>query len=121
MGKKILICFICILGIIGFCVNDSRITLGAGRIIYTAATKGNSDTSGNGTKINPYNLFETALANANDGDMKNTAADKDADNTEPKKERKPRWKAEGKETAKKTKKLQEKKAAKKAKQGKKRK
>ena len=60
-------------------------------------------------------------SNANDGDMKNTAADKDADNTEPKKERKPRWKAEGKETAKKTKKLQEKKAAKKAKPGKKRK
>ena len=68
MGKKILICLICVLSIIGFCVNDSRITLGAGRIIYTAATKGNSDTSGNGTKINPYNLFETALANANDGD-----------------------------------------------------
>ena len=34
--------------------------------------------------------------------------------TEPVKQRKPRWKAEGKETAKKTKKLQEKKAAKSA-------
>ena len=41
--------------------------------------------------------------------------------TEPKKERKPRWKAEGKTTARKTLKLQEKKAAKKAKPGKKRK
>ena len=40
---------------------------------------------------------------------------------EPKKERKPRWKAEGKTTAKKTLKLQEKKAAKKAQPGKKRK
>lgn len=39
-----------------------------GRVIYTAATGGTSDDSGDGTKSNPYNLFDTALKNAKDGD-----------------------------------------------------
>lgn len=55
------------------------------------------------------------LPEEEDADLEHSATD------EPKKERKPRWKATGKETAKKTKKLQEKKAAKNAKPGKKRK
>ena len=49
-------------------LNTPKQALGSGKIIYTAATKGNSDNSGNGTQSNPYNLFETALLNANDGD-----------------------------------------------------
>lgn len=40
----------------------------AGKIIYTAMTGSSSSNTGNGTKSNPYNLFETALANATDGD-----------------------------------------------------
>lgn len=40
----------------------------AGKIIYTAAIGSTSENTGNGTKSNPYNLFETALANATDGD-----------------------------------------------------
>ncbi len=61
----------------------------------------------------------SGTAGANCNTTKNSATEASA--LEPKKERKPRWRAEGKETAKKTKKLQEKKAAKKAKPGKKRK
>ena len=55
--------------VIGFVMMIERGTLFAdGRIIYTAATGSASDNSGDGTRNNPYNLFETALNNANDGD-----------------------------------------------------
>lgn len=40
----------------------------SGRVIYTAAIGGTSDNSGDGTKSKPYNLFDTALKNAKDGD-----------------------------------------------------
>lgn len=36
-------------------------------VVYTQATKPNADTSGNGTKSNPYNRFEDAVANVADG------------------------------------------------------
>lgn len=35
--------------------------------VYTAKTKSNSDTSGNGSKENPYNRFEDAVSNVSDG------------------------------------------------------
>ncbi len=40
-----------------------------GNVIYTAATGGTTEDLGNGTKSNPYNLFDTALKNAKDGDI----------------------------------------------------
>ena len=65
---------------------------------------------------------EEASSDEQAGSTGNVVGSDQADlSQEPKKERKPRWKAEGKTTAKKTLKLQEKKAAKKAKPGKKRK
>jgi hypothetical protein len=36
-------------------------------VVYTANTKSNSDTSGDGTKENPYNRFEDAVENVSDG------------------------------------------------------
>ena len=37
------------------------------RVVYTQATKSNLDRSGNGTSSNPYNRFEDAVANVEDG------------------------------------------------------
>ncbi len=37
------------------------------KVVYTQATKSNSDRSGNGSKTNPYNRFEDAVANVEDG------------------------------------------------------
>ncbi len=37
------------------------------KVVYTQATKSNSDKSGNGSRSNPYNRFEDAVANVEDG------------------------------------------------------
>lgn len=37
------------------------------RVVYTQSTKSNLDRSGNGTSSNPYNRFEDAVANVEDG------------------------------------------------------
>ena len=63
---KILIVVIAISGLI--LLNEKGADGAGGKVIYTSATKSASDNSGDGTKNNPYNLFETALANASDGD-----------------------------------------------------
>ena len=52
----------------GALLNEKGADGAGGKVIYTSATKSASDNSGDGTKNNPYNLFETALANASDGD-----------------------------------------------------
>ncbi len=51
-----------------FASEEHNCAAAEGRTIYTAATGSTSDNSGNGTAANPYNLFDTALKNAKDGD-----------------------------------------------------
>lgn len=51
-----------------FASEERNCAAAEGRTIYTAATGSTSDNSGNGTAANPYNLFDTALKNAKDGD-----------------------------------------------------
>ena len=54
--------------IVFFVSEERNCTAAEGKTIYTAATGSNSDDSGNGTAASPYNLFDTALKNAKDGD-----------------------------------------------------
>ena len=54
--------------IVFFVFEERNCTAAEGKTIYTAATGSNSDDSGNGTAASPYNLFDTALKNAKDGD-----------------------------------------------------
>lgn len=66
--------FILLFSLILFCIAipfefmKTEYMAAEGKVIYTAATGGTSENAGNGTLNNPYNLFDTALKNASDGD-----------------------------------------------------
>ncbi len=59
--------FIAVFMLCVFFLTTNTIASTTKNVVYTAATKSNSDTSGDGSMENPYNRFEDAVANVADG------------------------------------------------------